>query len=492
MDASEASLDDLIKQASQVVCELYPMIKRDMLVLDMQEETDHSILVLLTELRMDVCFMLLNLEVSYRSLLAAESGVEKRIHLKNLMADMHECYKLLYGYGNARNHSIWAKMGSELLSLSENCPDQMYDSLKCVHDTITSVVLRLAGSDTDKENRDLTYHYDDDLLCVYQSLLEAYDEEGITCRLLSFIDLLHNVLVFCQLLEKVEVVNGYTIPKVDDKIRIQFFFHSLFAGTLRKNDKLIESLGCIVAGAMAVDDAARLKKGMAKMMSLWDEKVPGVEFPEVIDMSILANTHLLIQIMLVDLSAIIRAYLGCGGEYEYPLTLRRLTITRVSAMSHLYGYNSNEREKSLWSFIEKMIPMSEEGLVKDFYDIQKELESLIVLSDKENRQLFAHLAVKGKSNVPEIVKKLEGINPVAEIRKAEKLIKVTTRIQVLLSNLMDKLAIEAHAKAESSMERLKAQIARIQALSKEESCPVEIRRKLNEQMNYIESIMAKL
>ena len=79
---------------------------------------------------MNVRFILVDLESSFRALMNAGSAVEKRLHLINIRADIYESYKLLYGYGKSRQHTAWSKIGGELQALQESSAEKAYGQLK--------------------------------------------------------------------------------------------------------------------------------------------------------------------------------------------------------------------------------------------------------------------------------------------------------------------------------------------------------------------------
>ena len=486
MQATTETIQNLVKNASLAVNDLYPVLKQDMEVMRISGSSVPVLLKLVPEMRMNVKFILIDLESTFRALMSAESGVEKRLQLKNLRADMHESYKLLYGFGKAQQHTAWYRIGSELNAIQTDGQDEAVALLKQVYDAISEVLLKI-GID-DKENRDLSYHYDDDLLKVYQNILDSCDEEGACKQLISVFDLLQAILLFCDEIELVEGSRGYNLPEVSKKADFLISIQKLFAEKLSEHGKLQDALKTILNGASRVDDVARMRKGIVNIKAFAKEKMPDSAFPEADEMDDMANVHLLLQIMLVDIASIVNGYLNSGSGPEYALNLRRLTITRVSTLSHLYGYGEFERNKSLWGKIIVMIPSDSDALLMESRIITEELDGLIDDKDKELRTLYAHLMDKKKNNVPEIIASIKEANPYAELKKAESLIVVTSRIQRFLKDLMDKMANDAHQRAEESTARFLAQINSIRELADNPKCPQQLKETINNQMDFFENI----
>ena len=180
----------------------------------------------------------------------------------------------------------------------------------------------------------------------------------------------------------------------------------IIAEILGEHGKLQEALNTILDDASKVDDVARMRKGIVGIKTFAKEKMPNEYFPEADEMDDMANVHLLLQIMLVDIASIVNGYLNSGSGPEYALNLRRLTITRVSTLSHLYGYGEYERNKSLWGKICSMIPKSDETLLEQSNSLTADLNSLIDGGDKELRTLYAHLIDKKRITCQRLFRQL--------------------------------------------------------------------------------------
>lgn len=446
MKASKESIENLVKNASLAVGDMYPFIKQDMHVMAECDDGVSPLLRLVPELRMNVRFILVDLESSFRALMNAGSAVEKRLHLINIRADIYESYKLLYGYGKSRQHTAWSKIGGELQALQESSAEKAYGQLKKEYDAITPLLVRIKTSIRDKDNRNLTYHYDGNLLNVYQNILEATDEEGMCRRIIPIFDSLLAVLIFCDHVELVEKSKGYVLPKTDVRDDYKLTIQKLFAKALGSNVHMKLITKRFLDNASQIDTLARTTKSLVNIQEYAKNNCPLIDFPEAGNMVKMSQTHLLIQIMLVNIASDINAYLNSGSEPEFAFIMRRLAITRYAVLSQLFGYSDDERENSLWASIYKMIPENYDAFVCSAKQIRMELENLIDASDKKIRTLYTHLINRRRNNVPAIIATMEAANPVTELKKTEAFVRATTKISRFLKALMDKLAKDAHAK----------------------------------------------
>ncbi len=487
MQAAEDSIEKLIKNTSLAVNDLYPALKRDTVVANECKGKVSPLLELVPEMRMNVKFVLVNLATAINALFSVISAVEKRLHLINLRADMHECYKLLLGFENVRKYTTWSKIGKVLHEMVFEGRGELYKTLLGLYDAITSKLEVIANAALEKDNRDLAYHYDDDLLKVYQNLLDTSNEEEVMKRLIPLCDLLQCVLIFCNQIESVEKLNGEILPDVEAPNDILFFEQGLLAEYLKKNEKIDEALTNILQRASQIDVEARVQRGLVRIKKFAEEKQMG--FPEANDMDKMGNTRLLIRIMLVDIATSIHAYIQSNSGPEYAFNLRRLTITIVSTLERLYGYDEGYREDKLWAYIFKMIPVEDKSLIEEAKEIEKNLNAQINDKEKADRVLFVHPMNKKINNVQTILSTIEKVKPVSALNRAESLVKVSIRVQGFLKVLMDKLAADAHRKSMESTAVCLANLQSFRDIINQMQSSESVKAGLIEQMDKLEGFI---
>ncbi|MBR3080454.1 MAG: hypothetical protein IKH01_11695 [Prevotella sp.] len=490
MDATKEQIERLLKETSDTIGCLYATILEDISILNACDDSVSSLFKLVRELRRDTSYILVDLHSALHSLLSTERPIEKRFHLMFISADMLECYKLLYNFGNKQKHTVWFKIGRVLVDSKDTNKNAHSELLLKIYETISSM-LEAIGNAQEKESRDLTYHYDDDLLKVYHCILKFDSEEKVIERMIQFIDVMRSILFFCNIAEDVETLKGHSLPSVINNNIPLFTFQTLIAEKLDGEGKLREALNVIINKTQRIDQAARLKEGFKNMQNYLQNNWPDSKMPELDNMNAMSNTHLLLQIAMADIATATLAYLNAGSEHEYPLVLRRLTITRVSTLCHIYGYNEAEHEKSLWNAITIMMPNTNKALIEEVREIDKELNNLVNENDKADRLLYVHLLDnKTKmSNVPLIVKKAENMNPFLEFDKAKMLINVMSRIQKFLKALMDELGKNAHEQAKKSKDELKSKVQAIRDLINKSECSVTQRAEFIQKFDRFDSFV---
>lgn len=160
-------------------------------------------------------------------------------------------------------------------------------------------------------------------------------------------------------------------------------------------------------------------------------------------------------------------------------------MTRVSVLVHLYGYNDKVHEKAIWPFVVGMIPSHVVELQTEAEAIEKYLKVIVDEEDKNERALCAHLIDNSsyKRNVPKIIAKIEGLNPVAKLQKMDRLLQTISRVQKFLRALMDCLACEAHKRVKASTAMMLARIQAIRDGANSAKCSDEVRALVNAQMD---------
>ena len=152
-------------------------------------------------LRMVVLFSLLELSTIEKAILATKHAFAKRYHYKNLVANTSECYKLLYHFGNARKKSIWVKV-NEIVK-NANIPD-----LLTRYQEITNQLDDFGDNKINKQLRDITMHYSENMLTVYELIVAFNNEHEAHKYFIGYNDILRSMLNFSN--ELVNVCSAQT------------------------------------------------------------------------------------------------------------------------------------------------------------------------------------------------------------------------------------------------------------------------------------------
>lgn len=475
--------------------ELFTTILENASVIEACGDSVPSLLRYVPELRMDVKFILVDLQTIVRACFVTEKAYEKRYHLKNLYAGMLEGYKLLFGFGNMRRRTIWARIGEELQRLNQDNSDiaSAFEPLKLKYDEISQQLLAIEATNTDRDDRNLTYHYDDDLLLVYRLTLRIDSEEKASLKYIVFVKILGAMLQFGNQIELTEAVLGHTLPQGNahhDDFALNVV--KIVAETLGKHPQLPDVLSeAVDKGASQLDSFAKYKKNVVTFEERVGEIINNeIEIPEFDVIKALLDIHMLVSFMMADMAAILCGFVGAGSKAEYPLILRRMTISRVSTLSHLIGYGNDEAD-SMWSGIFPVIPKDSYGLQEEAEKIELVLKGIRKPDDCDRRALYVHLIANKTydSNVSAIVHKMEDVTLLSELQDSQEIIKICGRISQFLAKLMTVLSENARKSRIKSEQKLKKQMNDIRKMADRPNVPKVLRDTIRKHLDEIEPLM---
>ena len=494
MDANKESIEKLIQIAAVKSQELYASILDDVSTSDLCDSNTPVLLRDVLELRMGIKFILVDLQTTLRACFSTEKAYEKRYHLKNLYAGMLEGYKLLYGFGRMRKHTIWARIGKDLLAETQkngNKPNA-FEALNAQYNRITQQLLTFESNLADNDDRNLTYHYDDDLLLVYRLTLKTDSEEKASLKYIDYMGVLGAMQDLGNQIEDVEALAGKALPIGEGHFdEIALVFAQKVAGYFGKHQQLPTVLSeAVDEGAKRLDSFAEYKKGVVNIEEYISKTYSAtIEIPEFGVMKDLLDVQMLVSFMMADMATILRSYIGAGSIVEYPLFIRRLTISRVSSLAHLIGYKKDDSD-SMWSSIMAAIPPESQSLHDEAVVIKQKMKGMRKPGDSDTRALYVHLIDNHKyhSNIPTIVKNLAGITILSEIRASQEMVLLCGRISRFLVRLMGVLSESARKARIESNKRLKHQLDIIRTLTSHPNCPPVFRDSMRQQMDELERL----
>ena len=488
IEASRETVESLINNSSKTIENLYAKVKADNGMLNRCDDQVSAVLKLKLELIRDIRFVLIDLLTSLRACLNATSTFEKCYHIKNLEGIRVEGDQLLCGYRKEKEDAIWTRIGAEIQRCQEETREErfakVYEGLVAVYGQITETFKNIAASDEERTSRNLTYHYDDELLLVYKQLITVRETgEDIPIQLVvPWMDALLMIGMLCETIEKVEITRGYRLPEL----------YKTMAETFAKADRLQESLELPLKEIDRIDWAAMEKQKLLKLNELLLDRTQVVETPKVLsDLKYLLNVDILVRIIFADVAAIMKAFLKADTDIEHALNLRRLVISKVSALGHLVGYNEIEKQNALWATIEAAIPTGEVMLKQEAQSIRQDLESLVNEQDVVKRALYVHLMDRysHESNVPMIIANLEGVDLMVEFNSITKLISVLGRIKKFLTPLFKAIEKVEDRKARKTDAEFRAFIRKFRELTNKPNTTADMKKFINDSADQMEKMM---
>ena len=239
-----------------------------------------------------------------------------------------------------------------------------------------------------------------------------------------------------------------------------------------------------------MDSFADYKRGVITIEEYINKSLSGKSIiPEFGFMKDLLDVQMLVSFMEADMATILRGYIGAGSKVEYPLFLRRLTISRVSSLAHLIGYNEDDSD-SMWSSIMAVIPSDNQSLLNEAEVIKLKLKGMRKPEDCDTIAKYVHLIDNHKyhSNIPAIMKNLTGISILSEIGASQEMVSLCGKISRFLAQLMGVLSESARQSRMESNKRLKQQLDKIKALTTHPNCPPVLRDSMRQQIDDLERL----
>lgn len=503
MEATKETVDNLIMNASKTIEDLFAKVNADNKLLNHCDDQVTAVLKLMLELRRDIRFVLIDLLTSLRACLNSASTFEKCYHIKNLEGIRVEGYQLLCGYGKEKEDAIWTRIGVELHrcqeKAKEDCIGKAYEGLVLVYDQITEAFNNIAASDEERTSRNLTYHYDDELLLVYKQLTKVREtgEDTPMKLVIPWMDALLMIVMLCETIEEVEAAQRHKLPEKaicgDFHVDIMaLHLYKKMAESFAKTERLQEGLELPLKEIDRIDWAALEKQKLLKLNELLLDRTQVEETPKVLtDLKYLLNIDILIRIIFTDVAAIMKGFLKANTDIEHALNLRRLVISKVSALGHLVGYNDVEKQNALWDTIEAVIPPGAVALKQDVQSIRQALESLVNEQDVVRRALYVHLMDRysHKSNVPEIIANLEGVDLMVEFNSITKLISVLGRIKKFLTPLFKVIEKVENEKARKTDVKFQTFIRKFRRLTNNPNVTSDFKKFVNESADQMEKMI---
>jgi len=363
----------------------------------------------------------MNIELAsiLRACFRASSPAEKRYNLKWINCVILEGYKYLYGYGRKKKKSLWV---SKIKPMVEILKDREFE-----HDfeIIETRIIEFGKNNiTNKEYRDLSFHYDLEPLSVYNMLMELGEEEEAQRMISFFMGLLQEISLFVSKYLKDYEIHVNVEPKSISKYEFAFTDLDIFQNS---KDNLYSTLKEAIQGhSQRLDEFFHLQK-----LPDWIIQ----EFKN-IDSETIAPIHKCIEIvkvaiqltyLYIDLASASCAFISSEYTIEKQLSLKQINTIIYEGYDKLYGL-SDDSEDSFWKKYVSPIALEnkDETIFDNFNFVEQELQTfkLQVKTFERQRQLSVHL----DKGIVRVYSMLHNLNPIVELHKALQLLNILPKI----------------------------------------------------------------
>ena len=357
-------------------------------------------------------YFILNELMSYFEMTIGTNIVyEKRYFLRCI----NECVCEAYNYFKGKeNNGVWDNIIPAVRTLDNPI-------LNVYADNIESELQKLKEDHLDIKLRNTTAHYDKPIK-MYDTVSTITSEDTfckavsqymlIHMRIVHFADITFAILF--QLLPTRNAVCSQTgvgqNQTRDLKSLLKSQLAEKFAGDSRMSIISEKSLERI---SKSIDSLYNNHKRIEVVRHYFKEK--SIDFPISLEVTQkLCLIRMVVDFMRCDITCAMRAYMNSETNLERALHLRKIYLTEVSALKHLYGYKEKSKCTSLWT---QLLAVNTNYNNDKTQLIQKELDAFESHLDTTKRNLFIHFKEKGHLNIEkryEAYKELDHINEVKE------------------------------------------------------------------------------
>lgn len=427
-NASKETINILINNAKSAISDSEHILKNTELIKSRLSTFDGAnYLQLLFELLSGSLLAVYEVCSDMKNMLSTDNVYVKRFHMQMINLSQYEWCKYLVG----RDH------GGVIPKLINHLNESHKETIE-----LESILqqLRLLGKKCDAGLRNITAHYDNPNT-MYSKLVTLNDEDIYAKRvgdqLLVHDMILQYISPILQMITEILCTNNRecTYTRSVDKYSIIDIINKKVAEAFHNKEKL----DIVIAGqiANAWENIESHKKNYTiceKAIEYLTDKQ--VDCSRLTEIQALEELRWEVSFMQYDLACSMNSYLKADSNAERSICFMRAYRNEISALSHLYGYNDEYREKSIWSKIRtvpefKSIPLSKE--------IEDELIALTSNFNPSKRNLYTHYRESAKLNISERWQCANDMNHPKELMQMLRLVTLCKKINHFLVSLISSM-----------------------------------------------------
>lgn len=380
-------------------------------------------------------YFILNELMSYLKMSIGTNIVyEKRYFLQCINECICEAYNFLKGKDC---DGVWDNIISTVRTLDNPI-------LNVYADNIESELQKLEENFLNIKLRNTTTHYDKPV-ALYETISTITSEETF-CKAVSQYMLIHLRVthfagiifaVLFQLLPTRKAVCNRTEVVQNQAWCIKTFLENRlakkFASDSRMETVSKESLERV---SKSIDTLYGTHKSVDATYYYFKEK--GIDFPISLKVTHqLCLIRMIVDYMRCDIMCAMRAYMNSETNLERAMHLRKICLTEVSALKHLYGYNEESRRTSLWT---QLLAVNTDYNNNKTQLIQKKLDAFKSHLDTTKRNLFSHFKEKEKLNIEKRYEAYKQLDHINEINEALELLALCKEIENYTAEILHQIS----------------------------------------------------
>ena len=335
-----------------------------------------------------------DLSASLDALLKATDDYTKRFYMQSLNLCFVEACQLFVGDKGDEN-GLLTKL--DMLTRDLNQAGCQYLLRHIIED-----VREFSRNYAKKELRNVTRHYDDPIK-MYEMQWELNDIDFFAKGSSELMAIRMEVTVVSSYLLSLFTPNKSTSQSAASSSKCDFdvkgmFNEAIFKALKEKNLKG-EVQRTLDKGQRVLDECYRLYSGCRRAVDYLKEK--GCQKTDAFDkLETLTKLRMETLFLRYDIACSVWGYLNASTEQERSQNLRLIHITKQAALTHIYGYNKNAQERSLWTKIKLLEEANDVKLNTCKVEHSLKLLTGNLSEDKENSQIFAHYRYKSDFYIP--------------------------------------------------------------------------------------------
>lgn len=146
---------------------------------------------------------------------------------------------------------------------------------------------------------------------------------------------------------------------------------------------------------------------------------------------------MIVDFMRCDITCAMRAYMNSETNLERALHLRKIRLTEVSALKHLYGYNEQSKRTSLWAQLLAIITDYKNNKTQL---VQQKLDAFESHFDMTKRNLFSHFKEKGNLNIEKRYEAYKQLDHINELKEALALLALCKEIENYTAEMLQQIS----------------------------------------------------